>query len=401
MNSNQFLKYSFFVLLVLSLFAACKQKPQAQATKTAVQPNAYYTCSMHPQVHEEHPGNCPICGMKLIKVELTAAGNAAHVSISLTATQQQLAAIQTDTIGTKNTAGEKMLTGTVTTDETAAQELSARTAGRVQQLFVRAIGDQVTTGQPVYSLYSEDLQEAEKEYLLARQQQKLLHNPDVDYKQLIASAESRLRLWGLSSAQINNLAASGKAAATTTILSNVSGTVSEIGVHEGDYVTEGMTILKTQSLNNLWVEAQLYAGEGGSYKVNDQVTLSFPDLDGQTIDGKIAFINPEISDASKIDLVRISVPNPNGLIRPGMQAYVSLATGNHQSLAVPASAVLTDGKGSKVWVKNTNGSFSPRKVTVGPGNRQYIPVLSGLNNGDVVVTNGAYLLNSEAIFKSP
>ncbi|SEO61368.1 efflux RND transporter periplasmic adaptor subunit [Mucilaginibacter sp. OK283] len=401
MNSNQFLKYSFLMLLVLSLFAACKQKPPIQVAKTAVRPNAYYTCSMHPQVHEEHPGNCPICGMKLIKVELTAAANAAHVSISLTATQQQLAAIQTDTIGTKNTAAQKMLTGTVTTDETAAQELSARTAGRVQQLFIRAIGDQVTTGQPVYSLYSEDLQEAEKEYLLARQQQKLLHNPDVDYKQLIASAESRLRLWGLSQAQINNLAASGKAAATTTILSNVSGTVSEIGVHEGDYVTEGMTILKTQSLNNLWVEAQLYAGEGGSYKVNDQVTLSFPDLDGQTIDGKIAFINPEISDASKVNLLRISVPNPQGLLRPGMLAYVSAATGNHQSLAVPASAVLTDGKGSKVWVKNTDGSFSPRKVNVGPGNWQYIPILSGLNNGDVVVTNGAYLLNSEAVFKNP
>jgi len=401
MNNNQFLKYSFFVLLAVSLFAACKQKPQGQVAKTAVQPKAYYTCSMHPQVHEEHPGNCPICGMKLIKVELTAAaGNSAHESITLTATQQQLAAIQTDTIGTKNTAAQKMLTGTVTTDETAAHELSARIAGRVQQLFVRALGDQVTIGQPVYSLYSEDLQEAEKEYLLARQQQKLLHNPDVDYKQLIASAESRLRLWGLSQTQINNLVASGKAAAATTILSTVNGTVSEIGVHEGDYVTEGMTILKTQSLNNLWVEAQLYAGESGGYKVNDRVTLSFTDLDGQTIDGKIAFINPEISDASKVNLLRISVANPKGLLRPGMLAYVNAATGSNQSLAVPASAVLTNGKGSKVWVKNTDGSFSPRKVTVGPGNRQYVPILSGLNNGDVVVTNGAYLLNSEAIFKN-
>ncbi|QEC78815.1 efflux RND transporter periplasmic adaptor subunit [Mucilaginibacter ginsenosidivorax] len=401
MNSNYFLKYFFLMLLAVSLFTGCKQKPQVPAVKTAVQPKAYYTCSMHPQVHEDHPGNCPICGMKLIKVGLTAAaGDAAHIRISLTATQQQLAAIQTDTIGTKNTAAQKMLTGTVTTDETAARELSARTAGRVQQLFIRAIGDQLTTGQPVYTLYSEDLLEAEKEYLLARQQQKLLHNPDVDYKQLTASAESRLRLWGLSSAQINNLATSGKAAATTTILSNVSGTVSEIGVHEGDYVTEGMTILKTQSLNNLWVEAQLYAGESGGYKINDRVTLSFPDLDGQTTDGKIAFISPELSDASKVNLLRISVPNPQGLLRPGMLAYVSAATGSNQSLAVPASAVLTDGKGNKVWIKNTDGSFSPRKVTVGPGNRQYVPVLSGLNNGDVVVTNGTYLLNSEAIFKN-
>ncbi|MEO6850592.1 MAG: efflux RND transporter periplasmic adaptor subunit [Mucilaginibacter sp.] len=382
-------------LLFALFFVACKQKPK----QAAIQQNkAYYTCSMHPQVHEDHDGNCPICGMKLIKVELTDAASAN--TITLNATQTQLGGIQTDTIREENTGSEKILTGTVATNENTAAEFSARLAGRVQQLFVRAIGEKIAIGQPVYALYSEDLQEAEKEYLLAKQQQKVLHNPDVDYQQLITAAESKLTLWGLSGSQIKNLAATQKVSATTTILSNVAGTVSDIAVHEGDYVTEGMTVLKTQGLNNLWVEAQLYASETGNYKENEMVNVSLPDLGGTIIKGKVDFINPELSDASKVDLIRISIPNPQGLIRPGMQAYIAIGGGNNRSLAAPASAILTSGKGSMVWVKNTNGSFSPRMIKTGTGNQNYVPILSGLNAGDVIVINGAYLLNSEAIFKN-
>jgi len=318
----------------------------------------------------------------------------------LTAAQIRLAGIQTDTVRDENTGIEKTLTGTVTTDETKTDELSARVAGRIQQLFVRTVGEKVSIGQPVYTIYSEDLQEAEKEYLLARQQQKMLHNPDVDYGQLISSAENKLLLWGLSPAQIRDLAQSGKVSTTVTVLIKVAGTVSDIAIHEGDYVTEGMTVLKTQALNNLWVEAQLYASETQNYHVNDKVTVTFPDLNGQVISGRVEFINPELSDQSKVDLIRISIPNPKGLFRPGMQAYISIGSEGKRSLAVPASAILTDGKGSLVWVKNVDGSFSPKMVAVGTGNQNYLPVISGLNTGDVVVTNGAYLLNSEAIFKN-
>lgn len=180
----------------------------------------------------------------------------------------------------------------------------------------------------------------------------------------------------------------------------VSGTVSEISVHEGDYVSEGMPILKTQALGSLWVEAQLYANETVNYKENEKVSVSFPDLNGQVITGKIEFINPELSDASKVNLIRVSIFNPQGLIRPGMQAYISLNSSGQSSLACPVSAILTSEKGNMVWVKNTDGSFSPRKITVGSGNSTYIPVLSGLNPGDRVVTGGAYLLNSESVFKN-
>jgi Cu(I)/Ag(I) efflux system membrane fusion protein len=232
------------------------------------------------------------------------------------------------------------------------------------------------------------------------QQLKVLHNSDVDYQQLINTAENKLLLWGLTKGQIQSLAKSGKVSATVTIFSKISGTVSDLAVHEGDYVSEGSTILKTQALNSLWVEAQVYASEAGNYKENDQVTVSFPDLGGQIIKGKIEFINPELSDASKVDLLRVRISNPQGLIRPGMLAYISISGSSNRSLAVSASAILTDDKGSKVWVKNSDNSFSSKMIRTGQGNQTYVPVISGLNAGDQVVINGAYLINSEAIFKN-
>jgi Cu(I)/Ag(I) efflux system membrane fusion protein len=396
---NKGFRYLGVMLLVFALLNACKQQPREIAAKPTME--TYYTCSMHPQIHELHPGNCPICSMKLIKAELTVSNNAkGTANITLTTAQLKLAGIETDSVRVENIGEEKTVTGTVTTNENQAQQLSARIAGRIQRLFVRVTGEKIAAGQPVYAIYSEDLLEAEKEYLLARQQQKVLNNPDVDYKQLISAAENKLQLWGLGAGQIKNLAASGQASATITIYSKISGTVSELLVQEGDYVTDGMPILKTQGLNSLWLQAQVYAGEIAAYHENNKVNVSFPDLGGQVVSGKIEFINPELSETSKVDLIRVSIPNGQGLIRPGMLGYISFPNGKEHALAVPASSILTDGKGSHVWVKNTDGSFSPRMVTLGGGNQNYVAVVSGLSVGEIVVTNGAYLLNSESVFKN-
>lgn len=388
------------VLLFLSatLFTACKHKMQPMGKS---EHKTYYTCSMHPQIHEDHPGNCPICHMTLLKVVTTGQESGMQVNkIILTASQLQLAVIRTDTVREENIGNEKTLTGTVTTNENKAEELSARNAGRIEKLFIKTTGEKISVGQPVYKIYSEDLLEAEKEYLLARQQQQMLNNPDIDYKQLVGAAEHKLLLWGMSTAQIKNLALSGKVSASVLIRSKVSGTVTDIAVHEGDYVTEGMPVLKTQNVNSLWVEAQLYAGETANYQLNDLVNVFLPDLGNQHITGKIEFINPELSGESKVALIRVSIANEQGLIRPGMLAYLSIATEQKRNLAVSTSAILTDGKGSRVWVKNSDQSFSPRMVMLGQGNQNYLPVLSGLEAGDIVVTSGAYLLNSEAIFKN-
>ncbi|MGN6181902.1 MAG: efflux RND transporter periplasmic adaptor subunit [Mucilaginibacter sp.] len=390
-----------FAALVLFglLFPACQNHQTTGQKAATIKSEAYYTCSMHPHVHESHPGNCPICGMKLIRVEMTKTNDQQAGRIVLTAAQMQLAEIQTYTVRPAYTGAQKTVTGTVAINENGTNELTARLTGRIQQLFIRSVGEQISKGQPVYTIYSEDLQEAEKEYLLAREQQQKLHNPDVDYKMLISAAENKLKLWGLTTAQIAKLAKSGQTQPTTTMLSTISGTVSDIGVHEGDYVTEGTTILKATQLNTVWVEAQLYPNEAGDYKIKDAVNVTFPDLGNNIIKGQVDFINPELSENSKVVLVRITVPNTGGLIKPGMQAYVSIGTGE-RPLAIPNTAVIAGGKGNVVWVRNNDGSFSPKMVELGDGNNNYVEITSGLTNGEIVVTGGAYLLNSEAIFRN-
>jgi len=391
------IKITCLLLLALPLaFISCGYQEQ-KAAKQVKNNNFYYTCSMHPQVHEDNPGNCPICGMKLIRAEQAASDQ--QNSIKLTTSQLQLAGINTDTVREAYTGEQKIVSGTITADETASGELSARLSGRIQKLLIRTVGETVKVGETVYSIYSEDLQEAEKEYLLAREQQQKLHNPDVDYQALISAAENKLRLWGMTTGQINNLVKAGRVSAATAIVSTVGGTVSEINVHEGDYVTEGMTILKTQRLGSLWVEAQLYGGEAQKLHTGQVVNVSLPDLSGQTVQGKVVFINPELSDASKVDLVRINIVNPQGLLRPGMQANILIEDGS-RTLAVPVSAVITSAKGSLVWVKNRDGSFSARMVELGNRNNSYIQLIAGLSPGDVVVTTGAYLLTSESIFRN-
>ncbi len=395
---NRVVDYLLFTLMLTTALTACKQVPKQVAV---TQNKAYYTCSMHPQIHEDHDGKCPVCNMKLIKVEITGTdANIISDIITLTASQIQLANIQTDTVREENIGNENTLTGTVTTDENRAEQVSARMAGRIQQLFVRTKGEKIAIGEPIYSIYSEDLQEAEKEYLLALRQQKLLNNLDVDYKQLISAAENKLKLWGITYAQIRNLALSQKVSPTQSIQSPVNGTVSDIAVHEGDYITEGMPVMKTQTLSTLWVQAQLYGGETGIYKEKDEVTVSFPDLGGEIIKGRVEFINPELLDASKVDLIRISIPNKKALIKPGMLAYISLSSGSQRSLAIPVTSILADGTGNKVWIKNTDGSFTPKMVKLGVSNQNYITIISGLNTGEIVVTKGVYLLNSESIFKN-
>ena len=406
MNNNQktgsfiiniFRAYPLFLIFVV-LLSACKQKSQPLVTTKSA---AYYTCSMHPQVHEDQPGNCPICQMKLIKVEFTSVNSQdAKNKIVLTAAQIKLAGIEMDTARFQAVGSEKTLTGTVTADLNGSAQLSARVAGRIQRLYVRTQGETLIAGQPVYDVYSEDLAGVEKEYLLALQQRKELNNPDVDYNKLISAAENKLLLWGLTPAQVKRLAASGKASALVTVFSETGGTVTEINVHEGDYVTEGMNILKTDDLGQLWVEAQLYANETSMYHEGDAASISFPDLNGKLINGKVSFINPELSASSKVNLIRISIPNTQRTIRPGMLAYISVLSGKQKALAVPVTALITSGKGSIVWVRNSDGSFSMRSVNLGVGNQTYAPVLSGLSAGDLVVTNGAYLLNSEYIFKN-
>lgn len=387
-------------------FTACKTKKQEVITSkkattskgdTTSKEDTYYTCSMHPQVHEHKPGKCPVCKMDLIPVKKSTTPVATD-EIELSAQQIQLGNIQVDTIRTGAIGDQIVLTATLNFDQRKEASVSSRVMGRIEKLYFKNIGDYVSKGAKLFDVYSEELNNAKQEYLLALEKQKTLDNSVIDFAQLVQAAKNKLQLWGMSEAQINELAKNKNATALTSFYSNVNGYITWLDIKEGDYVMEGGTIVRLADLSVLWAEAQVYSSQLSSIEKGAEAIVQFPDMPGKEIKGKIEFMNPEINPDTRINLVRVSVSNSDRQFKPGMQAYVMIKNKKHNSLSLPMDAVIRDSKGASVWVQTGDRKFKYKMVEVGMEDNDRIEIKSGLRAGDVVVISGAYLLNSEYIF---
>ncbi len=383
------------ILLLLILLVSCKTGKKNTAKSD---PDVYYTCSMDPQVVESQPGNCPICHMELTAVRKNRQQNPDEIKLS--PEQIHLGNIRVDTIRSGSIGTETVLTGTVNFDQSSLNAVSTRISGRIEKLYFKNIGDPIFRGARLYDLYSEELNNAQQEYLLILEKQKALGNSIVNYNDLAQSAKSKLLLWGMTESQLTALAAAGKAAATTAFYSTAAGAITELDVKEGDYVTDGGTIVKLAGLSNLWVEAQVYTTQLSQFDPSSTVNIQFPDLPGKTLRGKIAFVNPEINPDNRINIVRVAVPNKDNLLRPGMPAYVTVKAPLHKMVSLPSDAVLRNGSMSTIWVQTAQNTFKSRMVQTGQEGDGFVEITSGLQPGDAVVTSGAYLLQSEYIFRN-
>ncbi|MGI8952451.1 MAG: efflux RND transporter periplasmic adaptor subunit [Chitinophagaceae bacterium] len=386
--------YTIFIILSAIIFTSCKQKKQATA---AINKDVYYTCSMHPQVMEDHPGNCPICGMKLIAVPKTSVNT--NNEIHLSAQQIMLGNIQVDTIKSGSIGNKITLSGTLNFNQDKHSSVSARVEGRIEKLYTKNIGDYVHKGDKLYDLYSEQLNNAKQEYITALQQQNTIGNTLINYSALVESAKNKLLLWGMTNEQIKLLAESKQTSTLTSFYSTEEGYITTLNVKEGDYVTEGGTMVQLASLSTLWAEAQVYTTQMSSLDNKENVTVQIPDLNNQTINGKIDFVNPEINPDTRINLVRVTIQNTNNELHPGMPVYIIASRSAHNSITLPVDAVLTDSKGSTVWIQIKPGVYGARMVQTGITDDNIVEIKSGLKVSDVVVTSGAYLLNSEYIFE--
>ncbi|MBK8844893.1 MAG: efflux RND transporter periplasmic adaptor subunit [Saprospiraceae bacterium] len=384
-------KYLIIIASLLLVFASCKSKKT-----TAVNKDEYYTCSMHPQIMEDKPGNCPICHMELIVVKRA---NTAADEILLNDEQIRLGNIQTDTIRNGMIGDKMILTATLNTDESKVNSINARIMGRIDRLYFKNMGDYVSKGAHLYDLYSEELNNAKQEYIVAVEKQQSLDNSIIDFNRLVQSAKTKLLLWGMSEAQVNELTKTKKASPLTSFYSNESGYITELPVMEGQYVSEGSTIVKLADLSSLWAEAQVYTSQLSAIDLKGTAIVQFPDIPGKEWKGKIEFANPEIVSDSRLNLVRVSIPNSAGLLKPGMPAYVSIKSKELNTLTLPSDAVLRDGKMNIVWVQSGKNSYKMKMVQTGLESGDRLEIKSGLQNGDVVVTRGAYLLKSEFVFK--
>ena len=387
------MRYILFSIIALFILAACKNKNAAHMDS-----DTYYTCSMDPQVVEHKPGKCPICKMELTPVRKS--NGEKKDELQLSDQQIQLRNIQTDTVRNGTIGDQLVLTATLNFDQTKTSSVSSRVMGRVEKLYYKNLGDFVKKGSPLYELYSEELNNAKQEFLLALDKKKVFSGETViDFDQLIQSAKNKLLLWGMSDAQIAELSANKRTSANTLFYSTAAGYITQLAVREGDYVMEGGTIVKLADLSSLWAEAQVYTLQMANINNSSIATVRLPDFENKEIKGKIEFINPEINPDTRINLIRVSVPNPGNQLKPGMPTYVLLESPQRKTLTLPAGAVLRDGKGATVWIQTSEKNYKSIMVEIGLESDDRIEIKSGLREGDIVVITGAYLLQSEFIFK--
>ncbi|WP_139255256.1 efflux RND transporter periplasmic adaptor subunit [Hymenobacter psychrophilus] len=397
---------------------ATASAPQADATATSATAalGRYYTCSMHPQVHQDHPGDCPICGMDLIAVNKpTASATGGARTLHLSAEQVRQGNIRVSKVGQQGandkTSGAALatglrLTGRVVLNPENLVQVSARVPGRVDRLYVRATGETVRAGAPLFAIYSEELLKAQQELLLARAQMRELAGQQIDYAPLADAAQTKLRLWGMTSRQITTLLRSGKVLNPMPYFSPRRGIVQTLNIREGDYVSEGTAVLQLADLSSVWVEAQRYASDQ-PLRDGQTVQVSFPAFPGRVVPGRVSFSSPELAGESRVALVRVKIPNPHQQYTPGLQAVVETVGPVSRAepvagggLRVPIAAVLQESAGSSLWVRNPDGRYENRMVKLGPQTGQQVEILSNLKAGEEVVINGAYLLNSEYILQN-
>ncbi len=381
------------ILFLSIFFISCKNKK----TEVTTNKNVYYTCSMHPQVIQDNPGNCPICGMKLIAVNKTTGDSVSEIKLS--DQQIQLGNITVDTIRNGNIGNEIILPATLTIDQNKTNSVSARISGRIEKLYYKTIGEYIPKNAKLFELYSEELNNAKQEYLMAFEKQKSFHDALIDFSQLVSNAKNKLLLWGMSENQILEIVTTKKVSSLTTFYNTALGYITSININEGEYVTEGRVVVSVANLSTLWAEAQLYSSQLSLIEKNAKAIVTFADMPEYIVQGKIDFQNPEINPDTRLNLIRIVIPNKSNQLKPGMAAYVTIKNKQRNTLSLPLDAVLRDDKSASVWVKTGNNTFQNKMVTVGMETDDRIEIKSGLKTGDVVVISGAYLLNSEYIFK--
>jgi len=385
------------ILISIFILAACKNGHENHEATS----DSYYTCPMHPSVVSSTPGACPVCNMSLIKVEKKENIHAGQQGnfITIDKRQQELAGIKTDTVKARNISSASSIIGTVAIDEEQVKTISSRVKGRIDRLFIKTTGAYVKSGSPIYSIYSEQLQSEVKEYLSLLQKSKTVSTTTKLTNDFLNAAKNKLLLWGLTEKQISELAASGKASPLITFYSPEAGYVTEVNITEGMYVEEGSPLVKITSLNQVWVEAQLYSNEISGIAESKNFQIFSESNPEEVYKGILVYNNPIVEEGKRIHLLKIRVTNSGGKLIPGMMVYVSPKQNSKPVLAVPKSAVLLE-KMKTVWVLAHENTFEQRMVETGTENKYWIEIKSGLKQGDVVVTEGAYLISSEFILKS-
>jgi len=356
-----------------------------------------WTCSMHPQIKQDKPGQCPICAMDLIPLK-TAQSSGEDMDpneIVLTESAAGLADIQTMMVSMGTAQKSIYLQGKVHADERNIAELTARFGGRIEKLFVNYTGQNVQKGEKLATIYSPDLITAQRELLEAISFKE-------DRPSFYMAAKSKLKLWDLTDDQISAIEDSGEPQLYFDILSPISGTVMMRHVALGDYVKEGTALFQVTNLTKVWVMFDAYESDLPWIKTGDHVELTMQSLPGKSYEGKVTYIDPFINPTTRVTKVRIELPNQGLKLKPEMFANGVLHSKIAESsdhLLIPKSSILWTGKRAVVYVsvaERESPSFLYREITLGPEAGKFYVVSEGLMEGEVIAVNGVFKIDAAA-----
>ena len=369
------------------------QHDHSTATTSGDSVEETWICSMHPQIRQNEPGDCPICGMDLIPAKQS--GNDTEIGFQMTDQAVKLAQIQTTIIGnTHNTTGATLTTnGKIQANETKSASLVTHIPGRIEKLYVSYTGEQVNKDQKIATIYSPELITAQKELLEAQKIEDI--SPG-----LLAAAKNKLKYWKIGNQVIEDILRNGTIRETFDIYAEYTGVVDKKRVSVGDYLSIGEVLFDVQNLSNLWALFDIYENDLSKVRVGSWISFTAPSVPNKTYRSKVAFINPIIDPQTRVATIRAEVNNSNGKLKPEMFINGEIRTARKSTnLTVPKSAVLWTGKRSVVYLKVPNTdipSFEYREIEIGESVQSSYAVITGLEDGDEVVTNGAFVIDASA-----
>jgi membrane fusion protein, copper/silver efflux system len=383
-----------------------------RAAQTAAAPAAVakkkplYQCPMHPSITSDHPGNCPICGMKLVEVdqqldqpkqETSRVKGMADVTID--PTRQQLIGLRTAKVS-KGAIGNAWRTvARIQVAPSRVRKTNVKVEGFVERIFVDFVGQSVRKGQPLFSIYSPSLVAAQSEYLLALSSRDALAKAGAlaeNGESLVASARRRLELWDVPAAEIDRLTTTREPNKTMTLVSPIAGVVTAKSVVQGARVSPGEAPYEITDLGEVWVMADAYESDIGRIHPNMKASLTLAAYPNRTFAGMVAFIDPLLDPKTRTAKVHLHFANPTRELKPEMFGEVTLQGVSQEGLQIPADAVIRAGAQDVVFVALGQGRFEPRAIEVGARSGEMVEVKAGLADGTEVVTRANFLVDSES-----
>lgn len=360
---------------------------------------SHYTCSMHPSVQSQEPGTCPICSMDLVPVTREEMDTGV---IMIDAQRRQLIGLRTGPVTRRAAVPQVRAVGRVVYDESRLADVSLKYRGWIGELKVSKSGQRVEQGQILFTLYSPEIYAAQEEFLAAIASQQAARSSSApmraDY--LVDAARQRLRLWDIQDWQIDAIVGTGQPLEYIPIVSATAGHVVEKNIVQGAAVEPGMKLYRIAGLESVWVEAELYESELALIEIDQRARVSLPYLPGRRYEGRVSFLYPYLENASRTARIRIELDNKDMALKPDMYANVEIQADRGERLMVPEEAVLYAGPRRLVFVDLGEGRIKPQEIELGLKSGDFYEVLSGLNENDVVVTSGTFLVAAESRLKS-